>query len=187
MRMNELGILVDLSHCGQRTTADGIQTSKKPVAITHAGCSALVPLPRNKRDEELRLLAERGGVVGIYFMPFLREQGQPMAEDVIRHVEHALNVCGEEHVGVGTDLPISPLELTADAIMRHRQELEERRRAGISAPGESPDVFLYVRDLNAPRRLAQLADLLLARGHSTSRVEKILGGNFLRLFGEAWR
>jgi len=70
-RMNELGILVDLSHCGQSTTADGILASSRPVAISHTGCSAVAPHPRNKRDEELRMLAERGGVAGIYLMPFL--------------------------------------------------------------------------------------------------------------------
>ncbi|HJX28960.1 MAG TPA: membrane dipeptidase, partial [Thermoanaerobaculia bacterium] len=82
-RLNQQGILIDLSHGGRRTTLDAIAASKVPVAITHTGCAALADLPRNKTDGELRLLAERGGVAGIYLMPFLRVQGQPMAEDVI--------------------------------------------------------------------------------------------------------
>jgi membrane dipeptidase len=107
-RMNELGILVDLSHCGRRTTLDAIAASKKPAAATHTGCAALVDVPRNKTDEQLKQLADRGGVAGIYLMPFLRASGQPAAEDFVRHVEHAVRVCGEEHVGVGSDLSITP-------------------------------------------------------------------------------
>ncbi len=113
-KMNERGVLVDLSHCGQRTTHEGIEASKKPVAITHAGCRAVADMPRNKRDEELRLLADRGGVIGIYIMPYLRNEGQVMAEDVIKHIEYAVKICGEEHVGIGTDGTISAVDVTPE-------------------------------------------------------------------------
>jgi membrane dipeptidase len=186
-RMNELGLLVDLSHCGHRTTTDAITASKQPVAVTHTGCAALADLPRNKTDEELRQLARKGGVVGIYFMPFLRTKGQPMAEDVIRHLEHAVNVCGEDHVGIGTDGSILPVDLTPEYKERHREDIANRRRLGISAPGEEEDVYVFVPDLNTPRRLDTLAGLLLRRGHSETRVAKILGGNFARLFKDVWR
>jgi membrane dipeptidase len=177
--MNQQGLLVDLSHCGHRTTTDAITSSKQPVAITHAGCAALTDLPRNKTDEELRLLAKRGGVIGIYMMPFLRSQGQPTSADLIRHVEHAVDVCGEDHVGIGTDGVVSRIELTPEFIKRHREDVANRRRLGISAPGEEDDVYTFLPDLNGPRKLDRLAGLLLARGHSESRVTKILGGNFV--------
>jgi membrane dipeptidase len=186
-RMNELGVLVDLSHCGHRTTLDGIAASKKPVAITHAGCAAVADLPRNKTDEELRRLADKGGVVGIYFMPFLRTKGQPMAADLIRHIEHAVNVAGEDHVGLGTDGGISGIELTPEFIKRHREDVQNRRRLGISAPGEEEDVYTFLPDLNTPRRFETLAAMLRERGHSQARIEKILGGNFARLFREVWQ
>lgn len=185
-KMNELGLLIDLSHCGHRTTTDAITSSKQPVAITHAGCAALADLPRNKTDEELRLLAKRGGVVGIYLMPFLRTHGQPTSADLIRHVEHALDVCGEDHVGIGTDGVLSRIELTPEFIKRHREDVANRRRLGISAPGEEEDVYTFLPDLNGPRKLETLAGQLIARGHSESRVTKILGGNFVRLFREVW-
>jgi membrane dipeptidase len=185
-RMNELGILVDLGHGGRQTTLDTIAASKKPVAITHTGCAALADLPRNKTDEELRRLAEKGGVAGIYLMPFLRTQGQPMAEDVLRHIEHALDVCGEDHVGIGTDGRISPVELTPEFIEQHRSDIKERRRLGISAPGESEDTYTFVPDLNSPRRFETIAWRLSRRGHADARIAKILGGNFARLFTEAW-
>jgi membrane dipeptidase len=184
--MNELGVLVDLSHCGHRTTLDGIAASKQPVAITHAGCAAVADLPRNKTDEELRNLARKGGVVGIYFMPFLRTQGQPMAADLIRHIEHAVDVCGEDHVGIGTDGGISAVELTPEYVKRFHEDVANRRRQGISAPGESEDVYTFIPDLNTPRRFETLAGMLRERGHSEARVEKILGGNFARLFREVW-
>ncbi len=186
-RMNELGMLVDLSHCGQRTTSEGIEVSKKPVAITHSGCLAINDVPRNKPDAILRALAERGGVVGIYLMPFLRAKGQPMAEDVIRHIDHAVSVCGEDHVGIGTDGTISPLELTPAYVKQFHEDIANRRRLGISAPGESEDVYLYIPDLNTPRRFDMLAAMLSKRGYSDERIGKILGGNFARLFAEVWR
>lgn len=185
-RLNQLGILIDLSHGGRRTTLDAIAASKVPVAITHTGCAALADLPRNKTDEELRLLADRGGVVGIYLMPFLRKQGQPMAEDVIRHIEHAVSVCGEDHVGIGTDGSIVPIDFTPEFKERHRKNVQERRQMGISAPGEEEDVYTFIPDLNTPRRFELIGRQLLARGHSEARVAKILGGNFARLFAEAW-
>lgn len=185
-RMNELGVLVDLSHCGQQTTDDGIRASSVPVSITHTGCRALADLPRNKNDVTLRMLSENGGVAGIYFMPFLLESGQPYSEHVIQHIEHALDVCGEDHVGIGTDGRISPLHLTPEYIEQHHKDIEDRRARGISAPGETTDVYTYIPDLNMPRRFETLGDLLAARGHGSARIEKILGGNFMRLFEETW-
>jgi membrane dipeptidase len=185
-RMNEKNVLVDLSHCGRRTTDEGIETSKKPVAITHAGCAAVSDLPRNKPDETLKKLADRGGVVGIYFMPYLRTSGQPMAEDVIAHIEHALDVAGEDHVGLGTDGPISAVQLTEDYKKAFADEIAQRRKAGISAPGETTAVYTFIPDLNTPTRFDTLAAMLHKRGKSDRVIEKVIGGNFRRLFAETW-
>ncbi|QBB70053.1 peptidase M19 [Pseudolysobacter antarcticus] len=185
-RMNEGGMLIDLAHSGRRTTLESIELSKKPVAITHAGCSAVVDLPRNKTDEALRKLADKGGVIGIYLMPYLRNIGQPMAEDVILHIEHALKICGEDHVGIGTDGSIGAVNATQKYKDDLRAEIADRKRRGISAPGERDDAFTFVPDLNTPQRFDTLATLLAKRGHKDARIEKILGGNFARLFGETW-
>lgn len=185
-RLDALRILIDLSHCGRRTTREALAASKRPVAFTHTGCAAVADHPRNKTDDELRALAMKGGVAGIYFMPYLRSSGQPMAADVVRHLEHALDVAGEDHVGVGTDGAISAVDLTPAYLEEFRKQLAARRQAGIGAPGEVAEVYTFVPDLNSPRRLETLAGLLLARGHSTARVEKILGGNFARLLAEVW-
>lgn len=186
-RMNALGILVDTSHCGRRTTLDAIAMSAKPVSATHSGCAALNDVPRNKTDEQLRAMAQKGGVIGIYTMPFLRAAGQPVADDFLRHVEHAVRVCGEDHVGIGTDNSITPLNLTPEFRAAHAGFVEQRRRMGIGAPGEDANVFNYVPDFNTPRRMEQMADALAARGHTSARIEKILGLNWQRLFTETWK
>lgn len=184
--MNRLHMLLDLSHAGPRTIAEGIAASTAPMAITHTGCRALVDLPRNTSDSSLKALADRGGVAGLYFMPFLRASGQPHAEDLIRHLEHAVNVCGEDHVGLGTDGTISGIELNEAYANYFRKSVEDRVKAGISAPGEAPDVFTVIPEYNDPRRFRTLADDLSRRGWKSGSIDKILGKNFARLFTEVW-
>ena len=183
-RMDELGVLVDLSHCGPHTTLDGIRASAGPVSITHSGCSAVYPHPRSKDDATLRLLADRGGVLGIYLMPFLNPSGPPSADDVLRHLEHAIDVCGEDHVGIGSDQGIVPLDVSGDFAARFDAVSAQRAAAGIAAPRE--DTIPFVPDLNYPRRLETIAAMMAARGHGDARIEKVLGGNFTRLFAEVW-
>lgn len=185
-RLNERHLLVDLSHAGERSTREAIAKSSRPIAITHTGCAALAALPRNKTDTELRELADKGGVAGIYLMPFLRKKGQPTAEDLIAHIEHAIKVCGEDHVGIGSDGTISPIDFNDEFKRKHAEDIADRRARGISAPGEEPDVFTFLPDLNSADRLDKLAGLLAKRGHPDSRVAKIIGGNFARLFREVW-
>jgi membrane dipeptidase len=184
--MNRLKMLLDLSHAGPRTIAEGIAASKAPMAITHTGCRALVDLPRNTWDSELRALADRGGVAGMYFMPFLREAGQPHAADLIRHIEHAANICGEDHVGLGTDGSISGVPLTDAYRAYFRKSVEARKKAGFGAPGESAEVLTIVPEYNDPRRFERLANDLGKSGWTGSRIDKLLGANFARLFAEVW-
>ncbi len=185
--LNAQGVIVDLGHCGQRTTAEAIEHSTKPVAISHSACRAVADRPRSKLDVDLKKMSDKGGVVGIYLMPFLTMQGQPSAEDVIRHIEHAVNVCGEDHVGIGSDLSITPHVVDEQYLEIHRTFVEGRLRDGIAAPGEDPAVPMFVSDLNTPRRMERIAEKLAARGHTQARIEKIIGGNFVRLMRETWR
>lgn len=186
-RLNALGSLVDLSHVGWETTRQAIDASAVPVAATHSGAAAVVNVPRNKPDDVLRKLANKGGVVGIYMMPFLSQQGQPDATAFMRHMTHCLNVCGEDHVGIGSDLSITPLDLTPEFRAVHSSFVKQRRAAGISAPGEDENVFNYVPEFNTPRRMEQVADAMAKAGHSASRIEKVIGGNWVRLLGEVWK
>jgi membrane dipeptidase len=185
-RLNERRLLVDLSHAGERTTLEAVDASRVPIAISHTGCAAVAANPRNKTDNELRKVAGRGGYVGIYLMPFLRREGQPMAVDLVRHLEPAIDICGEDHVGIGSDGNISPVAVTAEFKKKFADEVNDRRQRGISAPGEDPNVYTFVPDLNTPDRFARIADLLSMRNHSDTRIEKVLGGNFARLLHEVW-
>lgn len=176
--LNESNLMVDLSHSGQNTCLDAATHSSQPISINHTGCRAVTDLPRNKTDEELRLVADKGGFVGIYFMPYLNPTGHATAADVVEHIMHAVNVCGEDHVGIGTDGPVSPI----DDLDAYRIELAAhtaaRAQAGVAATGEAADTFPFVLDLRGVGQFRELARLLRARGYTSTRIEKILGRNF---------
>ena len=185
-RINANRCMVDLSHSGERTCIEAAQASTAPISINHTGCRALADLPRNKTDAELRLVAGRGGFVGIYFMPFLVMSGHAHAADVVAHIDHAVDVCGEDHVGIGTDGTVSQIDdLQAYQAVLAR-EIEERRAAGISAAGESPDAYPFVVDLRGPGQFRELERLLAAKGYSESRIDKVLGLNFLHFAKTVW-
>lgn len=185
-RLNGSNIIVDLSHSGQQLCLDATRTSKKPVCITHTGCAAVAPHPRNKTNEELRLIAQRGGYIGIYFMPYLRPGRNFSSEDVIAHIDHAINVCGEGHVGIGSDHGvdnIGPLDMVRS---NYEKIINDRRAKGISAPGEDPKLLPYASDLIGPEQFRVLARGLAARGYSSSRIEKIMGKNFIAYAAQIW-
>ncbi|WP_313230631.1 dipeptidase [Sphingobium yanoikuyae] len=185
-RCNAQRVMVDLSHSGEQTCLEAARISKQPISINHTGCRAVTNLPRNKTDAELKLVADRGGFVGIYFMPFLDMSGHARAEHVVAHIDHAVNLCGEDHVGIGTDGTVTQIDdLKAyEAVLA--KEIAARQAAGISAKGERPDTYPFVVDLRGPDQFRKLAGLLRAKGYSTARIEKILGGNFLAYAQTIW-
>ncbi len=185
-RLNAEKIVVDLAHGSARTMAEGIAASRAPMLISHTGCRALADLPRNTDDATLRALAEKGGVAGIIFWPYLRTDTQPMAIDVIRHIEHAVNVCGEDHVGIGTDAGIAPIERTPEYEKDNREWVAGAVEDGVFDRGRPPDLYTFIPDLNRADRFDMLAAMLSKRGHSDARIAKILGGNFARVMGEVW-
>nr|WP_244984199.1 membrane dipeptidase [Actinomadura citrea] len=184
--LNEHRLMVDLSHSGERTCLEAARISAQPVSINHTGCRALVDLPRNKTDEELRLVASRGGFVGIYFMPFLNASGHATAADVVEHIAHAVNVCGEDHVGIGTDGTITAIDDLDAYRDRLAEQVARRRAAGASAAGERSDTYPFVVDLRGVDQFRELARLLTERGYSASRIEKILGLNFHHYAKAVW-
>jgi membrane dipeptidase len=179
-------LLLDLSHGGARTMAEAAAHSKRPLVISHTAARALTDHPRNTGDETIRAVANKGGVVGVYFMPFLTLDSQPKGDDLIRHIEHIANVAGEDHVGIGTDNGVLPRVITEATRKANREWALGRIKAGIASPGEGPDVFPIVADYNSIDRYRRLADDLGRRGWSASRLEKLLGGNFLRVCRDAW-
>jgi membrane dipeptidase len=184
-QMNALGIAVDLSHCGTHTTADGIAASKRPPLITHSGCREVYRHPRSKEDRELKAMADKGGVVGIYFMPFIGPgPGAPTIEMLTRQIDHAIKICGADHVGIGSDLSTAPIEETPEYLREHKAFVEGRMKRGIAAPDESRP--LHIPELNHPRRIEGVVRAMTQRQYSADVIDKVIGGNFHRVFKEIW-
>jgi membrane dipeptidase len=184
--LNAQKVVVDLAHGATRTISEGIAACKAPMLISHTGCRALSDLPRNVHDADLRAMADRGGVAGIIFWPYLRKDTQPMAIDVVRHIEHAIQVCGEDHVGIGTDLGVAPIERGPAFEKENREFIKGMVEDGIFEKGRPEDLYLFIPDLNTADRFDRLAALLATRGHSDARIAKILGGNFARVMRDVW-
>src|SRR3954470_2866909 len=105
--------------------AEAASLAKRPLVISHTGARAVTDHPRNVADETIRMIADKGGVVGVYFMPFLRVGAPATMDDVLAHIEHIAKVAGEDHVGIGTDNGVLPLS----EAMRKREDDNSRERA----------------------------------------------------------
>lgn len=177
-RMNEMDLLVDLSHCGEATTLEGIRTSRKPVAITHSACKALFAHARNKTDETLRALADHGGVIGIFQInPYIGGKERNTLEDFLAHIDHAVKVAGVEHVGIGSDREHRRIPDTPEEKQKLIDELS-RLRPVSAASFRWP---FFIAELNHPRRMETIAEGLMKKGYKADAIDKILGGNFYRL------
>lgn len=185
-RMNALGILVDTGHANARTALDAVAASSRPITCSHTGARAIFASQRNQPDEVLRAVAQKGGVVGIYLMPFLGRD--PVAASralFMRHLTHALNICGEDHVGIGSDQSITPVDISDAYMAIVRKTAEARQKAGIGAAGEA-DSPVAVPDLNSARRMEIIAAELDRAKYPPRVIEKVIGSNFDRLFKEIW-
>jgi membrane dipeptidase len=179
-------LLLDLAHGGARTIEEAAAYAKRPLVISHTGARALMDHPRNVSDASMKAVADKGGVVGVYFMPYLRADMHPAAADVVAHVEHVARVVGEDHVGIGTDNGVLPLDLSPESRKRLDDWQRQRIKLGIAAPGEAVGVYPYVADYNSVDRYRRFAGALARRGWSEARLEKLMGGNFLRVYRDAW-
>lgn len=179
-------LLLDLSHGGARTMAEAAAHAKRPLVISHTGARALCDHPRNTADATIKAVADKGGVVGIYFMPFLSADMKPTGQQLIDHIEHVAKIAGEDHVGIGTDNGVLPIVLDEKSKKAMDDWTVERIRRGIAAPGEAVGVYTLVADYNTLDRYRRLGADLARRGWSEARLEKLFGGNFLRVYREAW-
>lgn len=177
-RMNKLGMAIDVSHSGDRTTLDAIEVSKKPVLITHSNCRALNPgHPRCKTDDAIRRMSASGGVFGVTMIRVFVNGREPTSrDDVLDHFDHVVRLVGVEHVGVGSDIGLEGKEPTP-------QEWEGLRRTN---PGMSFRDRMYIDGLNHPKRLFDLTEGFVTRKYTDKDIEGILGGNFRRALTEIW-
>ena len=186
-RMEKNNVLVDLSHSGKKTVADAIYSSTRPLTISHTGCNGIYHHPRNNDDAELKAVADKGGVVGMYLMPFLEGGDDELtAEALLKHIDYAVNLCGEDHVSIGSDQGVVPVNDGPEYREAVRRDVEKRIAAGISAPGETPNRPPFIAELNSEKRMELIAWHLSKRGYKDNKIEKIIGLNLLNLYKEVW-
>ena len=182
-RMNDLGIIVDLSHCGRQTTNEGIEYSKTGACFTHTMCESLYKNhPRSKTDNQIRSMADKGGVMGIICLGYMIGPdlgSKTTLKTYIDHIDHAVNVGGIDHVGVAADFAIQGLE--ASGASRENWYVPRLTRFKSSYKVQWPP---WIPELDKPKRYKYVAQALDKRGYSSGDIEKILGKNWLRYFDE---
>ena len=179
-RMNQIGMAVDVSHCGDRTTLDAFEVSKKPVLITHSNCRALVPgHPRLKTDEAIKKMAANGGVMGITGVRMFVKSDEPTTiEHALDHFEHVSKLVGVEHLGVGSDMDL-------DGYDDMPPEENKRLRAGYKGSYGFREK-IDIEGLDHPKRMFDLTEGLIRRKYTDREIELILGGNFKRVLAQIW-
>jgi len=178
-RMNQVGMAVDVSHCGSRTTLDAFAASRKPVLVTHSNCRALSRHPRCKTDEEIRKMAAGGGVMGISSVRMLVRTSEPTTiEHVLDHFDYAAKLVGVEHVGVGSDIDLDGYD-KLPPVLRRRMLVGYKDSPAFRGEGD-------IEGLNHPKRIFDLTEGLIRRGYSDEHIALMLGGNFRRALAEIW-
>lgn len=180
-RMNAVGMAVDVSHCGDRTTLDAFEFSKKPVLITHSNCRALVPgHPRCKTDEAIKAAAKSGGVMGITGVRnFVRDKEPTTIEHLLDHYDHVAKLVGVEHLGVGSDMDPDGYD-----------DIPEPAYSALKSGYKSSYGFRDKLDTDSfdhPKRMYDLTEGLVRRGYSNGDIANILGGNFKRALADIWK
>lgn len=177
--MDRLGMLVDTSHCGDRTTLDGIALAKGPIAITHANCRALSHHPCGKTDEAIVALARKGGVIGISGVRnFVSDHEPTTLGDIVDHIDHVAKLVGVEHVGIGSDADLYGY----DAMKPDQYKL---LKAGYKSSYGFRDK-IDIEGFDHPRKVFSLTEEMIRRGWSDKNIALVLGGNFRRLLGSVW-
>jgi membrane dipeptidase len=187
--MQEAGMAVDVSHCGDRTTLDALAAARKPIIFTHASCRALVPGHlRCKTDEMIRKLAGLGGVMGIPFVQFIVRNAPPVTvEHVVDHFEHVARLVGVEHVGIGSDLDIDGFAAAVrpQPVDATNQRPNFERYRAWAFPGLMPG-HEGVDGLRHHRRVFDLTEALIRRGFDDREIRLMLGGNVVRVLTTLW-
>jgi membrane dipeptidase len=180
-RMNKVGMAVDVSHCGDRTTLDAFEVSKQPVLITHSNCRALVPgHPRDKSDEAIRAMAKSGGVMGITGVRmFVRDREPTTIEHALDHFDHVAKLVGPEHLGVGSDIDL-------DGYDDMPAEANKQLRAGYKGSYGFREK-IDIEGIDHPKRMFDLTEGLIRRKYADAQIEGILGGNFQRVLTGIWK
>jgi membrane dipeptidase len=177
--MNRVGILCDLSHVGANTSRDVIEASTKPVAYSHCLPSGLKAHPRNKSDDELRFIAERGGFIGVtMFPPFLKRGTASTVDDYVEAIGYVIDIAGEDCVGIGTDFTQGYERPFFDWITHDKGYARKLTEFGDIVNPEGIRTIGEFPNLTAAMHRA---------GWNETRIRKVIGGNWLALLDEVWK
>jgi len=186
--MNRIGIVIDLSHVGDKTCWDTIEASAAPVAFTHIVPRRRAPNPRNKDDDLIKAVAKGGGVIGLSPWGPICWLGpghpRPTLEDFVGHFEYLVDLVGYDHVSFGSDISVDG---SSDPI--GTQEQADRYPEVVANYNREIGPTFKVRypvGLYGATNLVELVDKLLERGHKSADLQKFLGGNLLKLFETTW-
>ncbi len=182
-RLNELKIVVDCSHTGRQTTLEAIELSSAPVVFSHSNPRAVHASKRNIDDEQIKAVAQSGGLVGINGFPsYVSNARKPTLDDFIRHIEYVIDLAGIDHVGLGVDYFTHQVGVATDA--EAQTYYDDSVRVGRWRPDTyPPPPYHYPQGMETPRSINSLTEALLGKGYSSTDVLKILGGNWRRIFG----
>jgi membrane dipeptidase len=176
-RMNELGIIVDTSHCGPQTTVDACKRSRLPVVASHTSAASVCAHDRAKSDRELRAIAATGGVIGIYALPpFLSRDAAPTIDDLLDHVDYVADLVGVDHVSLGTDWPLQAPKWTLTEIT------PTLAYAGGFRPEHRIHDEVNLIGFDDYRDYPNITRGLVARAYSDAQIRNILGENVIRVF-----
>jgi membrane dipeptidase len=176
-RMNERRMLIDLSHANMQTMAETVAASKAPVIVSHTACMAVHANRRNTTDENMKAVANRGGVIGICQMrPFLTTKKSDNLHAYFDHLVHAVRVAGAEHVAIGSDRDHRVITLSPEYLA----ELKKEEGSQVV----DSDLPYFINELNGPRRMEVVWDGLVKRGLLSGDVEPVMGLNLRRLYRE---
>ena len=180
-RMNEVGMAIDVSHCGDQTTLDAFEISKKPVLITHSNVRSLNPNhPRCKTDEAIIKMAKAGSVVGITNVRnFVKATEPTTIEHLLDQYDHVRDLVGSEHLGVGSDIDLYGY----DAMPKKQYDALKAMYKGSYAFREKIDI----EGIDHPKRMFDLTAGLIRRKYSNREVRGILGQNFKRVLAKIWK
>ena len=179
VEMNRVSIMVDLSHVGGKTSEDAILMSTKPVCYSHCLPAGLKQHPRNKNDEQLRFIADHGGFVGVtMFPPFLARGIESTVDDYVVAIDYVINLIGEDCVGIGTDFTQGWGKPFFDWITHDKGRYRRLTDFGKVVNPAGMEVIGNFSNLTAAMEKA---------GWTERRIRKVLGENWLRVFGEVWQ
>jgi membrane dipeptidase len=179
--MNRLGILIDLSHVGYRTTMEAIEASKKPVVFTHANPKSLCDHPRNKTDDAIKALVKKGGVIGATVFPaFLPAGNNSTIKDFVDVVDYLVKMVGIDHLAIGTDFTEGQPKKFFDWLLTGRS----MKGPALTFKLEHP--IKNTQGIQGAADFPNVTEALVARGYAESDIRKILGENMVRLFREIW-